>query len=68
MLESRRKQSDDSRVHLHGKSSRVRGAIYNGDENGASSNPHLEGCQFLDNGLAQGLGGAIYTCAAVRRS
>ncbi len=36
------------------------GAIYNGDENGASSNPHLEGCQFLDNGLAQGLGGAIY--------
>ena len=32
------------------------GAIYNGDENGVASNPHLEGCQFLDNGLAQGLG------------
>ncbi|RPG13410.1 MAG: hypothetical protein CBB69_013430 [Phycisphaera sp. TMED9] len=40
------------------------GAIYNGDENGVASNPHLEGCQFLDNGLAQGLGGAIYNMSS----
>jgi hypothetical protein len=40
------------------------GAIYNGDETGVAADPRLEGCQFLDNGISQGLGGAIYNMSS----
>ena len=40
------------------------GAIYNGDENGTTASPRLENCRFIDNGISQGLGGAIYNMSS----